>query len=708
CERTCTLNHGATGDRLVRRMWRAEYPLPDTAMSYTQFPTRFGKYILLDRLNSGGMAEVYRAKVTGAERFQRLVAIKCMLPALNDDEQFITMFVDEAKLAAQLSHANIVQIYELGRIAEQLYIAMELIHGRDLRHVIKRVAASRVRMPIGFASYVISKAAEGLDFAHRKIGVNGSPLNLVHRDVSPQNILVSFDGEVKVVDFGIAKAEVRDTVTRAGVLKGKFAYMAPEQVMGGEIDRRADVFALGAVLYEVLIGKKLFRGESDFSILEKVRAAEIPRISDQIEGVPAEIDHALARAMARDTGDRYAWASDFAEDLVPLLIQERSIFGTKQAKEFMQHLYADDIALLAEQLKKFSEIQDEDCFETSAQRRQPRDSEVFESTLDEEIDSLLDGAQGERQAKLSAPDRSDPGAQSESSGWTAIGTSPAFGEEMSDATELLSLDELPNVASISRSKAVSMEVTTEPQPGIRPKPYEDSPSVPASGLRSGVSQPGVGGLSRPIFHGLVAASVFMLAAVVAVVVYTKLRPSGNGVTELNTSGTSIAARELNAPSGPPDQPPENPDSVDPPPRTTVVVGSGSGSGSGSDWTLAPAAGSDEPTAVEPGGEGAEPDGEGTAKPLRPARKKVAKPRTGRGKSGYVTIFATGVKAAKVFIDGKEIGYAPIAYRKMKIGKHRVRVVEDNNGKPGKTKLLDVMVSASNTRSKPLKLKVDLE
>ena len=172
---------------------------------------------------------------------------------------FLAQVVDvhDVRVAELRRHANVVQIYELGRMDKQLFIAMELIEGRDLRHLIRRIHASGAKVPVGFAAYVISKAAEGLDFAHRKHGVDGRPLNLVHRDVSPQNILVSYDGEVKVVDFGIAKAEVRDTQTRAGVLKGKFAYMAPEQAQGLPVDHRADIFAVGVILHEALVGQML-------------------------------------------------------------------------------------------------------------------------------------------------------------------------------------------------------------------------------------------------------------------------------------------------------------------------------------------------------------------------------------------------------------------------------------------------------------------
>ncbi|MFC1611226.1 serine/threonine protein kinase [Myxococcota bacterium] len=624
-------------------------------MSYTRFPTRFGKYILLDRINSGGMAEVYRAKVTGAERFQRLVAIKCMLPQLNEDVQFTTMFVDEAKLAAQLSHANIVQIYELGRINEQLYIAMELVNGRDLRHVIKRAAAARTPIPSGFAAYVISKAAEGLDFAHRKLGIDGSPMNLVHRDVSPQNILVSYDGEVKVVDFGIAKAEVRDTETRAGVLKGKFAYMAPEQVTGRRIDRRADIFALGAVLFETLTGRKLFKGESDFSILEKVRAAEVPPVSGNVADVPEEVDAILRRALTRDRDGRYPWASDLAEDMSPLLINEKTIFGAKQAKEFIQTLYADDIEFLAQQLREYARITEADCVETSAQRRlEPRISEVFESdfsTIDDLSMEMINDDSDQPSTRLS--DRTPH------SGWTGAGSDPGKGQADPDATLLF--DE-PS----KNAQQVDPLAETDKQPPLKPQPYEDSRS-----MRSGVSQPQpVPNVAKPVLVGLVVATIMVLVAVLVVIVVSKLRPGGTVVTPMELPQSSS----------------DEPETLE---RTTsVVVGSGI-SGTQSDSS------SDEavPEAVEP--PYYTPDKAGH----KNKRKKKERP-----KFGFLSVRATGVKAAKVFVDGKDMGYSPIVYHRLRTGRHRVKIVPDGDGAP---KVLDVVVAGSNTRKDPLKLLVEM-
>ncbi|MEZ4270530.1 MAG: serine/threonine-protein kinase, partial [Myxococcota bacterium] len=214
------------------------------------YPIAFGKYLLLDRVNIGGMAEVYKAKAFGVEGFERILAIKRILPNMADDSEFINMFVDEARIAVQLSHANIVQIFELGKFENQYYIAMEYVSGKDLRQILDDYRKRKEFIPLSAAAYLASKVCEGLDYAHRKTDPSGRPMNVIHRDVSPQNILVSYEGAIKLVDFGIAKAEDRASKTQAGVLKGKFGYMSPEQVRGMEIDHRSDIFAVGILLYE--------------------------------------------------------------------------------------------------------------------------------------------------------------------------------------------------------------------------------------------------------------------------------------------------------------------------------------------------------------------------------------------------------------------------------------------------------------------------
>lgn len=317
-----------------------------------EFPQRFGKYVLLDRIAAGGMAEVFLAKVRGIERFKRLIAIKCMRPELAVDQQFAAMFIDEANLAGQLQHANIAQIYELGRYQKQLYIAMELIEGRDLRAILTAALEQGRCLPLPFAAYVIRSAARGLDHAHRKAGPDGALLNLVHRDVSPANLLMSWEGEVKIVDFGIAKASARDSETRVGIIKGKFAYMAPEQINAQDVDRRTDIFTLGTVLYELITGDQLFRAETDFEVIDKVKWVKIPNLEEKLAGMPADLLTTLQTTLERDPAKRFQYASDLAKALEPLLIHDRSIFDAQEAAEFLAELYPEEEVVKARQANR--------------------------------------------------------------------------------------------------------------------------------------------------------------------------------------------------------------------------------------------------------------------------------------------------------------------------------------------------------------------
>ena len=211
------------------------------------------------------------------------------------------MFIDEAKISVQLNHANIAQIYELGQIDDSYFIAMEYIPGKDLRAIFERCRRRKETMPTAQVAFCVSKMCEGLDYAHRKKDATGRDLNIVHRDVSPQNILISYEGEVKVIDFGIAKAAGKAPKTQAGILKGKFGYMSPEQIRGLPLDRRSDVFAIGVCLYEMLTGERLFVGERDFSVLEKVRKAEVPPPRQYNRKIPEELEKIVLKALARET-----------------------------------------------------------------------------------------------------------------------------------------------------------------------------------------------------------------------------------------------------------------------------------------------------------------------------------------------------------------------------------------------------------------------
>jgi TonB family protein len=280
---------------------------------------KFGQYVLLEKIATGGMAEVWKARMRGVEGFQKTVAIKKILPHLSDNQDFIEMFVDEAKLAAQLNHNNIIHIYDLGKIQSSYYIAMEYIDGYDLKTILKKGQDRDHPMTVELALFVASKIASALDYAHRKRDFEDKEMGLVHRDVSPQNVLVSQDGDIKLCDFGIAKAASKASHTQAGALKGKLQYMSPEQAWGRHIDRRSDIFALATVLFEMLTGRKLFTGDNELSILEQVREARVTRPSEINDEVTPEIDAIVLKALQKDPERRYQTAGEMARDIDQIL-----------------------------------------------------------------------------------------------------------------------------------------------------------------------------------------------------------------------------------------------------------------------------------------------------------------------------------------------------------------------------------------------------
>ncbi len=289
------------------------------------------------------MAEVFKAKSYGVEGFEKIIAIKRILPSMGEDRDFIKMFIDEAKIAGQLAHANICQIFELGRIEGAHFIAMEYIWGKDLLQIQNRLRKLRRPMPVDMACFILAKVCEGLDYAHRKRDAMGRPLEIVHRDCSPQNILVSYEGEVKVIDFGIAKAAMRNSRTMAGVLKGKFGYMSPEQVRGLPLDRRSDIFALGTMLYECLTSDRLFQGETDFSTLEKVRNVDIQAPRDVNPEIPEEVERIILKSLAKDTEDRYQWCSDMLADLQQFLMRQEVVFTAKTLASWTKEVFSSDV-----------------------------------------------------------------------------------------------------------------------------------------------------------------------------------------------------------------------------------------------------------------------------------------------------------------------------------------------------------------------------
>jgi CheY-like chemotaxis protein/tRNA A-37 threonylcarbamoyl transferase component Bud32 len=282
-------------------------------------PGQFGRYQLLEKIGSGGMAEVFKARMRGEQGFEKIVAIKRIVPHMAANDAFITMFVDEAKLAAQLNHNNITHIYDLGKVDAWHYIAMEFVEGKDLRTLLKLGKERAYPLPPELALFIAAKIANALDYAHRRPAADGTELNLVHRDVSPQNILISYEGDIKLCDFGIAKAASKVSTTISGALKGKLQYMSPEQAWGKRVDRRSDIFSLGAVLHEMLTGAPLFEGDTDMSILERVREGEIEPPSARGVEVSKRVDQIVLKALAKNPQDRYQNASEMEKDLHAVL-----------------------------------------------------------------------------------------------------------------------------------------------------------------------------------------------------------------------------------------------------------------------------------------------------------------------------------------------------------------------------------------------------
>jgi serine/threonine protein kinase len=301
----------------------------------------YGPYQLLEKIAVGGMAELFRAKRSGVEGFEKVVAVKRILPHLSDNKEFVDMFIDEAKMVAGLAHPNIVQIFDLGKIEKSYYIAMEYVHGRDLRSILRRAKERGIGVPLELAVLVVSKVCSALEYAHRKKDDRGQKMRIVHRDISPQNILISFEGDVKLTDFGIAKAATKATAHESGALRGKLLYMSPEQAWGKSMDRRSDIFSLGLVLYEMLTDQRPFLGNSELSILEMVRECRIEPASSVNPAIPETLERVTMKALARNPDERYADAAEMQQDLEAILHERRPATDADIAR-FMQLLFEQE------------------------------------------------------------------------------------------------------------------------------------------------------------------------------------------------------------------------------------------------------------------------------------------------------------------------------------------------------------------------------
>ena len=335
------------------------------------------RYKVIERIDAGGMAEVFKANSTSMQGFQKLVAIKRILPNLTQNERFVRMFLDEAKVSLHLNHTNCVHVFDLGIADGTYFIVMEFVDGTNLKKLIKFFGKHNQSIRVEHAVFIAIEVCKGLTHAHEKKDQQGNPLDIVHRDISPPNVLLSNAGEVKITDFGLAKAKSQAESTDPGVVKGKFGYLSPEAAHGEEIDERTDIFAVGILLWEMLAGRRLFLGESDYDTLQQVRNANIPSISDIRSDVPPYLEGILKRTLAKNVEDRYQTAQQLGEalaeflfdygqtvtnyDIAGLIEQYRDQKPQRTATKIDQKV-AEAAQKQLDQLKSLEEIEDLDMY----------------------------------------------------------------------------------------------------------------------------------------------------------------------------------------------------------------------------------------------------------------------------------------------------------------------------------------------------------
>ena len=314
------------------------------------------------------MAEVYVAKTKGLGGFEKLVAIKVIHPRFSEDDHFITMLVEEAKISVQLTHVNIAQTFDLGCIDDTYYISMEYIEGADTFRVQKRARDKKLALPLDIACFIAVEVLNGLAYAHRKRDHEGESMGIVHRDISPQNVLVSYAGEVKLVDFGIAKAALRGGQTEVGVIKGKYYYMSPEQAWGDPVDPRTDIFATGLLLHELLTGEMVYQEDNVPALLDRVRKAEVPSPRKKRREIPEELAQIVLKACAKEPEDRFQNAIDMSQALSDPLYRTNPTFSSSRLAQLMGTLFPEEV-------KRHSQVLKLPTAEEEAARRAPDPSE---------------------------------------------------------------------------------------------------------------------------------------------------------------------------------------------------------------------------------------------------------------------------------------------------------------------------------------------
>jgi eukaryotic-like serine/threonine-protein kinase len=304
---------------------------------------RFGKYELLAHIATGGMADIFLARLRGDAGFEKLVVVKRLLDKLASDPEYVEMFLDEARINARLSHTNVVQVLELGKVDGRYFMAMEYVTGLSVAQIGKLATQRLGMVPQAIACGIVAQAAAGLHYAHEKTLPDGTPLGIIHRDISPQNLILTLEGQVKVVDFGIAKAAGRATATRAGIIKGKFAYMSPEQCVGDPIDRRCDVFALGIVLFELCTSRRLFKRENTYRTYEAITNCDVPEPRTVNPQIAPEVSAVIVKALGKKAEDRYQTAEALQEALDRAMARSGLRGSTTHLTAFLEKTFPEEL-----------------------------------------------------------------------------------------------------------------------------------------------------------------------------------------------------------------------------------------------------------------------------------------------------------------------------------------------------------------------------
>jgi eukaryotic-like serine/threonine-protein kinase len=437
---------------------------------------------VISHLATGGMAQIYLARQTGLGAFERHVVLKTILRERASDERFITMFLDEAKLAATLNHQNVAQVYEVDQADGAYFMAMEYVHGENARAILETTIRRGWTIPLELSIMIVSGAAAGLHHAHERRGKNGQPLNIVHRDVSPANIMVGYDGSVKVLDFGIAKAEERATKTVGGTIKGKYGYMSPEQCKGKPIDRRSDIFALGICLYEMTTLRRAFKGNDDFETMKRIVSGDVMLPSAAVPGYPRELEAIVLTAMANDPNARFQTAQEMIEAL-DAFAQRAKLVGSNTAMgRFMVQLFGS---------KK------EPWVEGSGPHNDRTEITDEHDEIDDEKTTLIEEEHRDQLRDASRPVGQPDTSRATTAPLSSRNTGPqaAMPPARQTPTPAPSPVVGPGAASVSGGHPVRSTLAGTPPPRTYSQPPITAPmAMPASRLGSEQSQPG----ARPI------------------------------------------------------------------------------------------------------------------------------------------------------------------------------------------------------------------